>query len=480
MSEMSNVKFLFLSGNHSLTHNITIQHVYNVTMIGDSYNSYSPPVIIFCNSNNMNIFFAFSFNIPIAKMKFEHCGGTGPTILPKYDFMHYRAERNYSGLAATLIFNTCYNCTIRYVMFKGYGIIANNLLGESYLEGIIIYLDVAKDLPHWYNQGIKLMNYGDSPHINYNLIHINKISVDGFPGSQPFHDYVDIGMRLDLEKTNYSTKLTLSESKFAYLYTQRVLQIGLLQGLSLRNTLLINNCKFQSNGELSTVSRSTIRILISNINMSLYFTNCLFYKNWNVISISILNYDNSFVKQQNSSDDYIFPVNWCIFPSYICIRDSDFLDNGGPLIHIESKKISTCFVQFSIIGPFIIHRNNANSEDLIGIYQAVVNIIGEAEFSQSIHARNIIFFHSCTVTFHDKILFTLSLHCDQILTVQSEFAYINVLENANIEFVDNSYNNYVIKAIVKDYIPYPPCFFQYITFVPKEASYTLLKITVSS
>lgn len=137
--------------------------------------------------------------------------------------------------------------------------------------------------------------------------------------------------------------------------------------------------------------------------------------------------------------------------------------------------MSTCIVQISIIGPFTIYGNDANSKDLIRIYSAVVNMIGEAEFSQNLQARNITLFHSCTVTFHDKISFTLSDYCDHILTVQSELAYINVLGNTNIEFINHSYSKYLIKAIVKDNIPYPPCFFQYITFVPNKASYNLLK-----
>lgn len=52
ISEVSNVQFLFLSGTHNLTSNITIQHAYNVSMVGDSYNTYLPPVILFCHSKN--------------------------------------------------------------------------------------------------------------------------------------------------------------------------------------------------------------------------------------------------------------------------------------------------------------------------------------------------------------------------------------------------------------------------------------------
>ena len=473
ISEMSNVKFLFLSGTHSLTSNITIQHAYNVSIVGDSYNTYLPPVILFCHSKNTKIVFAYSSNITIAKIMFKNCGGTGPTIMPRYDIKYYTAAKD---LAATLFLNTCYYCVVRYVTFMGYGIMANNLLGDSYLEDIILYLDTTEDtdgLRRRCNQMLKLMNYGESSYINsVNLININKITVDGFAhGSQVFHD-CDIGMRIDIEKTNYNTNLVLSKSRFNYLYTQHMLKIGLLQGVSSRNTVLIKDCEFYNNGHLATTSKSTIVVFIASVNVSLYFINCLFTKNNNkppLMSIKVLDYHSSYVRQSNKFDDHDLPLGWCTFPSYICIKQCNFMDNTGPLMNIKGTKISKCTVRISIIGPFKILRNNAKEEDLIEIHRAVVNITGEAIFSHNFYAKNILSFDSSTVTFHKNISFILNIHCDQILTLQSEFVYIKLLENANIEFVDNNYNNYLIKVIVNGYIPYPPCFFQYITFAQKEA-----------
>ena len=281
-------------------------------------------------------------------------------------------------------------------------------------------------------------------------------------------------MRIDLEKTNYNTKLVLSKSRFNYIYThvQDILVIGLLQGVSSRNTVLIKDCKFYSNGLLATTSKSTIRVLIASVNVSFYFMNCLFTKNSNklpLMSIKVLDYGSSFVHQSNNFDDYDLPLGWCTFPSYICIKHCNFMDNAGPLMDIKGTKISKCVVRISIIGPFEILRNNAKDEDLIEIHRAVVNITGEAIFSHNLHAKNLLSFDSSTVIFRKNISFTLNNHCDQILTMQSKFVYIKLLENANIEFVNNGYNNYVIKVKVKDYIPYSPCFFQYITFAKKEA-----------
>ena len=45
MSEMSNAKFMFLSGKHHLTSNITMENIFNVTMVGVNYDSLVPPTI---------------------------------------------------------------------------------------------------------------------------------------------------------------------------------------------------------------------------------------------------------------------------------------------------------------------------------------------------------------------------------------------------------------------------------------------------
>lgn len=292
-------------------------------MVGDSYNTYLPPVVLFCHSKNTKIVFAYSSNITIAKIMFKNCGGTGPTIMPGYDYRQYSAARNDSDLAATLFLNTCNYCIVRYVTFMGYGIMANNLLGDSYLEYIIFYLDAAEhtdDLPRWCNQGLKLMNYGESSYINSaNVITINAITVDGYSDSQVFRD-CDIGMRIDIEKTNYNINLVLSKSRFNYLYAQHMLKIGLLQGVSSRNTVLIKDCEFYSNGVFTTTSESTIVVFIASVNVSLYFINCLFSNNANeppLISIRVLDYGSSFVRQNNNFDDHDLPLGWCAFPSYI-------------------------------------------------------------------------------------------------------------------------------------------------------------------
>ena len=128
---MSNVKFMFLSGTHSLTSNITLQHVHNVTMAGVAhYDSVLP--IIFCHSTEAIMIFVNSSNITITNLLFENCRGTGPKIF----------DGSFDRPVMTAVyFATCYYCNVSNVTFKGYGLIINNLLGESYLDNITLYLN---------------------------------------------------------------------------------------------------------------------------------------------------------------------------------------------------------------------------------------------------------------------------------------------------------------------------------------------------
>ena len=433
MSGMSNVKFLFLSGEHSLTSNITMNHVRNVTMIGINNDNLGPPSI-FCYSPEAVITFSNSVKITISNLAFKNCGGLGPTIMPWYNPVH---PDDYSKLAAALFFNTCYYCTVTNTTFMGYGLMANNLLGECHLDNISLHLHtVSHGLSYWCNQGIKLINIGKITKYIRNLIYVSKIKINGSGNNcQSAYQY-DIGMRFDLEPTNYDITLVLSDSDFHNVNVQPVLQIGLFHGVSSRVMLWVKNCKFQHNNYTtvaSAIKLSAINIAISCINVTLYFTSCTFYKNENakelsMISIGVLEDDVVLMEAYpgDFNEPYILPVNWCLFPSYVRIVSSSFIGNRGTLIDMQGMEISGCVPRFSIIGTFNLLRNWGD-HNIISIYHAVVNIIGEANFSFNLGAKNIILFYECMVIFRKNVSFIENGYAaavSQIITLQSDLAYI--------------------------------------------------------
>ena len=203
---MSNIKLLFLSGKHTLTSSITMQRVHNVTTIGVNYNNLAPATI-FCSSAIPAIIFANSSNITVANLVFKNCGGYGPYNV-------------YSVVIATAFFSTCYWCNVTNVKIIGYGLAVHNLLGESYLNNIIIHLrETSHSLPHRINQGIDLINYGRSPYyVTHNLIYVSKITIiidsDKITST---YDYNIIGIHIQFQTDGYNTTLMLSNSNFHYI-----------------------------------------------------------------------------------------------------------------------------------------------------------------------------------------------------------------------------------------------------------------------
>ena len=449
-SGMSNVKFLFLSGKHSLTSNITMQHVHNVTMIGMDYSTLTPTVIL-SYSFKAVIDFVNASNIMIANLVFKSCGDIG----------------------AIMEFSVCYYCNIANVTFIRYGVMITNLLGESYLNNVTLILNTTEySLPDKYDRGIKFINSGKS-RCSHNLIYVRNITI---VGSGDINTVYDIGICIYTYAEYYIT-LVLAESKFHRVYVHPILKCDLFTASS-RAVLWIKNCTFQHNIYFADhtkllIQEPTLDFIMSDINVSVLFTNCLFYNNKNkspLISIEVFD-DNEF-----------HLVDWCLFPSNIQIKQSKFLDNRCSLVNIQRDKESKCITHFSIIGPCEIEGNDGLQQDVISIRDVIVDIIGKVTFSDNIRAKNLILFFSCNVTFYKDIFFIKNglshdpeLIVDQIITLQSDSAYIKVMENANIKFINNSYYYQAVQVQLENNTPYPFCVFQYDTVGLKNLSDSLVK-----
>ena len=473
--EMSNIMFVFLSGEHNLISNITMQHVYNVTMVGYYHNL--SPAIIFCHSDDAVMIFINCFNITISSLVFKNCGGYGPKI----DAVEAKTLYADSLVIAAMFISICDNCNITDVVFIGYGLVVSNLLGKSYLHNVTVHLNTTEhSLPEWCGHGLEVANYGRSPYyISHTLIHMSKITINGSNSQhtcQYFHTY---GIHIHMEATDYNTTLILSDSSFVNVSVKCILKVRLVHTMSSTIILWIKHCKFLYNKYKRKLQEPTVEITIPYTNVTLFFTNCFFYENANdespLISIQVKRH----VHDKRSYSDYDYSVDWCLFPSQVQIIRCSFLKNMGSLIKVQGNKRQNCIIHLSIIGPFKIMGNWARFRDnLIATHGVIVSIIGEATFIYNSYGINFIVFDSCTVIFCKNISFIKNMDwygSAHIITLQSDSAYIKIMENANIKFINNSRNDQAVQVKVENYTPHPFCAFQYCTDTSKNASYALLK-----
>ena len=267
-----------------------------------------------------------------------------------------------------------------------------NLLGESYLDSITLNLHApAHGLLYWYYRGIGLINTDSNTNYvaSHNLIYMSKISIIGNNSRKATFEYNVVGIYIHFEFFDYDTTLTLSDCNFHHINNYITLQITLFPSImSSRIVMWIKNCNFEYNEHTTGDSQSTVQISILFINVTLFFTNCNFYKNKNMaplIAIEVTRYNL---------------VDWCVFPSFIQMKYSNFTGNMSPLLDIYNygPEVLECITHFSMIGPFMVTENNGQKGHIISICNAVVYISGEAIFSYNLNAISLISLYFCNVT----------------------------------------------------------------------------------
>ena len=450
-------------------------------MIGVSYNN-SAPAIIICNSAESVVVFINASNVKIANLVFKNCGGIGPKIIPRNDVY----PDDYYPLPAALFFDTCYYCNVTNTTFIGYGLIMNNLLGESYLDSITILIAVEYDLLQMCNQGMRIMNTGRNPYYaSYNLIYISKTTVKVHE-NLCISTYDIATVRINLEPIDCNITLTLSDSNFIGISVKPVLLIGLFHGISSRIKFWMQNCKFQNN-QFERVMYKTEKSIIS---VTIFFVNCLFHESSNKLPLMriIVMKDSMVTNNQDSYDsyDYSFRIlnnDRYFFSNYIQIERCNFTRNKGPLVDIQGLRRLKCTTRLSIIGPFEIRANKGMAiHILFSLHHLIVNITGEATFSRNSLARNIILFYYYAVTFYSKISFIENRLVEKIIALQSNLAYIKVMENTSIKFLNDDFDvDQDIEVKVDNYIPYPFCLFQYcgVTSISANVSHALKNYNVA-
>ena len=144
-----NVEYRFLPGKHQVTgiNKIMLQNLCNFSFVGND----SKPSVAILDSN---ILFINSSNVTIMNIMF------------KSDIEH-----------SVITFNTCLSCHIKHVTFINYVLAYTNLIGQSYLYNITVYLTGTPSKCYH----MILLQYSDLPWDYYGeyTVIITKLTVNG-------------------------------------------------------------------------------------------------------------------------------------------------------------------------------------------------------------------------------------------------------------------------------------------------------------
>ena len=153
-----------------------------------------------------------------------------------------------------------------------------------------------------------------------------------------------------------------------------------------------------------------------------------------------------------------------------------------------------------IHGPVNISNNLLQYSNIVEFYSCILLITGLITISKNtaVHVNaNVFLLHNCIalfqgqinisenfvespmlfktsdVTFDEKIIF-ISNKCTKIITIESDYPYIKVMQHTNITFASNEYLHdlIVFGSNMKYNNPYPFCVFQYIVTKGNLSTYT--------
>ena len=435
LPQVTNVEYHFLPGEHQVPANMVLTNLSNFSIIGDVSNSSSPAVLVGCD-NFYVLKITASYNVSIRNIRFERC-------------YNPQLQIQLTQYFTSLYISRCFSCGIDNVTFMNFGMVGENLIGQSYLNEIYV-----THITGQFCQGIALVYKDlDQPQANEYHILVNKlyINVIGI-GSKcySFNKYITAGVTVFVTAHAKKTRITISNSFFNRLHSMAMYIKSKCEAS--QNIISLDNCTFDS---IITVNEPVVYADILDNNNFISLNNCTFKHNYAqdniLVSIQIK-------IAQDFTCDLSFNKQNLVTPSDFHFRKNQFISNHGNILSLDSNSKRT----FYIIGPFSITGNNAHTHyqsDLIFISNMIVCIHGPLIISHNTAKKNSIWkFVSSEVIFHGMILFKYNF-CHQVISLNI-VPYMKVMEYANITFISNMCYNKLLQVDI-GYSQYNYCPFQY-------------------
>ena len=408
---LSNVEYHFLPGEHHIPTEITLWYLQNFTIIGSQSST-----TVFTAHAQSNIKVFDSVNVSIINVVFK-----------KHDMDKLLNEFLFD--LYNLVFTNCFSCKLMKLQFLEYGFQGENLIGNSYLNDILIVL-----INHAYN-GIELRYTGDFP-AEYQgkcLLVMNEIYMS-CKDKRYQHTYVGnirygtgISIELPIEFPNIFTVVIIN----SYFYDMDQKILGILSGTCATESIVkIKNCTFQDNSyyDIFEPQAAMIKAELSHFNVTLIFTDCKFLNNYRLIILSIEVYrvDVSCWDQEETS---------CAFSSRTVITNCSYFNNNWRLLKFFSSGTLACASVY-ITGPVYIFENDisggyifysyddGSTLDVMHIENLIVHINGQIYISNN-YADSLISCYSSDILFNGLIVISNNAVRNTVMQFQSSCVIFN-------------------------------------------------------
>ena len=376
LPDVVNVEYHFLPGEHQIPANMVLKNLHNFSIVGVVGRSSLQVVLVCCIHSHVLKIYA-SYYVNIRNVLFKHC--YHPQLQPHLYF-------------TSLHLSWCFSCVLENVIFTNFGIVGENLMGNSYLNRIYITHTRGQLC-----QGITLVYPDDNQlltnkkyHLLMNEIHITEIS----NGSKCFiiNDYLTAGLSVYIIRQDGGTILINNSLFKTALYIKN-------KCATHRNIISLNSCVFHS---IISLDQPVVHVVLYENNKVITFNNCTFKNNYaNLVVLIMIGKHTDLICRFNSVNQT------ATSSSRVFFGEGRFISNIGQVLLVKS--IHNRKQNISMIGPIIIKNNLPflrYSSDIIAFENMAVYIHGPFTVSYNI-AKNHNILRSLTseVLFYGNITF---------------------------------------------------------------------------
>ena len=437
LPDVANVEYHFLPGEHQIPANMVLKNLYNFSIVGIVYKGSLQAELVGCfHSQVLRIY--TSHYVKIKNITFKHCHSTQP-----------------STYLTSLYLSWCFSCALENIIFNNFGIVGENLIGNSSLNRIYITHtggQFCQGITLIYKDDEQLLTDENEYHLLMNEIHVTEIG----NGSKclNLNDYYIAGIFVYVIRQAKNGTITISNSFFKAIHNT-ALYIRSNCG-TIKNIFSINNCTFHS---ILALNAPVVKAVLSDKNIIMSFNNCTFAHNHAehaVISIKLGGHLDLVCRS-------ILANQTATFSSSLFFREGHFISNRGQIWFLKSITKNV----ISMIGPIVIKKNWSVAvkkyKSLIAFHNMAVHIHGPVTISRNnVGKYSILFSTMSLVLFYDNIIIKLNF-CKEIIFLQFQYAYVKIMENANITFINNKCSNKLIEVTKDSNFRNNLCLFQYMT-----------------